>query len=217
MAEKAAAKAELLEKKHERLVAVFEAGGLSRDKLDEFETELFAAQSDRLAAEEQYKMALEGARAEDILALEAQREGAEAVLEEVLLNLAETEVKAPISGCVSLLISDEGELIGTGTPVATITDYADSWVEIDLDETELDKVFVGQLAEVVTKTYDGKVFSGEVISINKNPDFAIKKSTNELNDQDMITFAVKIRITDQEKILYPGMMVEVSLKEAGDK
>lgn len=216
LADKAQAKVDLLEKKHQGYLALREAGGMAQDSLDEFETELLAAQLDALAADEQYKLALEGARSEDILALEAQVEGARAILKEVEIALDDTQVKAPISGSVSMIISKEGSLIGTGTPVLTITDYQDAWVEINADESLLGSLKVGQKASIKSKAYPSKDFAGEIVSINKNPDFAIKKSTNELNDQDVITYAIKIKITDQEKILYPGMMAEVAVHKMGE-
>lgn len=216
LADKAQAKVDLLEKKHSKLIALFEGGGISRDSLDEFETEYLASQMDAEAAKQQYLMALEGARAEDILALQAQRDAAAAVLEEVNINLAETQVKAPISGSVSMLISNKGELIGSGTPVITITDYQDAWVEFNADEEKIGMIKMGDKYSIFSKAYPGTEFTGEVTSINKNPDFAIKKSTNELNSQDTITYAVRLKIEKDENsetnILYPGMLTEVGAK-----
>lgn len=223
LADKAQAKVSLLEKKHSKLVALYEGGGISRDSLDEFETELLASQMDGEAAKQQYLMALEGARSEDILALQAQRDAAAAILEEVNINIDESGVKAPISGSVSMLISNQGELIGTGTPVVTITDYRDAWVEFNAEEDKIGRIKMGDEYSISSKAYPGTEFVGQVISINKNPDFAIKKSTNELNSQDTITYAVRLKIENNDssegKILYPGMLTEVSFKGtlAGDE
>lgn len=212
---KAQAKEELLQKKYNRLYPLYEAGALPKDQLDEVETELTASKMDVKAAQEKLDLALEGARYEDIKAAQAQVEGANAILQEVNLHLTDTKVFAPISGNVSLVIAKEGELIGTGTPVITITDYKDCWVEANVDETEVVKLKVGQQAKIFSKAYPEEPFMGEIISINKNPDFAIKKSTNELNEKDTITYAVKIKILEDERVLYPGMLVDISFVNEG--
>lgn len=219
LADKAQAKVDLLLKKHEKYQALVQAGGMSQDALDEFETELLASQMDAAAAKQQYSMALEGARSEDILALQAQYDAAAAQLQEVLINLEETEVKAPISGSITMLISNQGELVSTGTPVITITDYADAWVEFNADEDQVGNIKVGDKYNIKSKGYSGELFQGEVTSINKNPDFAIKKSTNELNSQDTITYAVRLKIENNQeegRILYPGMLTEVSPIKAAE-
>lgn len=55
------------------------------------------------------------------------------------------------------------------------------------------------------------------MNVSKNPDFAIKKSTNELNDQDVVTYAVKIALSEEDDItLYPGMLVSVDLDGVAD-
>lgn len=215
--EKAQAKVELLQQKYDRLYPLYEAEALPEDKLNELQTQLKVAKLDVKAAREQYNMALEGARREDIKALEAQYEGAKAKLKEVLINLEETEVTAPIAGNVSMVICDQGELVGSGMPVITITDYQDSWVEINVEEVDMGKVYLGQPAEIRSKAYPDLVFPGEVISIKKNPDFAVHKATNELNEQDIITYEVKVKLLESKEQLYPGMLVDVTLGKAGDK
>ena len=209
--EKAQEKLNLLEKKYERYLPLYEAGALPKDQLDDLETELNVARLDVEAAREQYDLALEGARVEDIEAAQAQYDLYLGQLEEVLINLEETKVTAPIGGSISLVVCEEGELVASGMPVVSIIDYNDAWVEVNVDEVDMGKVALGQKAEIRSKAYPEEVFQGEVVSINKNPDFAVKKSTNELNDQDVITYAVKIKLLDNEKKLYPGMQVKVLL------
>ena len=60
-------------------------------------------------------------------------------------------------------------------------------------------------------------FASFIQSQRKNPDFAIKKSTNELNDQDVVTYEVKIALSGEDDImLYPGMLVRVDLDKVGE-
>lgn len=207
----AEAQVDLLQTKYDRYSSLYEAGALTEDQFDEVKTKLEVAVLQKETAQEQYDLVLEGAQAEDIKALEAQYEAAKAQLEEVKINLAETKVTAPTKGNISLIIAEEGEIVASGMAVITITDYSDAWVEANVAESQMGKVKVGQKAEIVSKAYPDYIFNGEVISVNKNPDFAISKSTNELNEQDVISYALKIKIVNPEKQLYPGMLVDVAL------
>ena len=52
----------------------------------------------------------------------------------------------------------------------------------------------------------------------KAPILQPKNSTNELNDQDVVTYEVKIALSEKDDImLYPGMLVQVDLDKAGEK
>ena len=86
----------------------------------------------------------------------------------------------------------------------------------DTVEYEVGRLKIGQELPLTSKAYPDTVFHGKVVNVSKNPDFAIKKSTNELNDQDVVTYEVKIKLSDEDDVmLYPGMLVSVNLDEAG--
>lgn len=210
--EKAQAKVDLLEVKYDRLLQLYEADALPKDKLDDIETELKVAKLDVEAVGAQLSLAQEGADKNDIEALKAQKQGADAVLAEVNSHIEDTKVYAPIDGVVSLIIAEQGELISQGTPVLTISNYKDKWIEMNLDEVDIVDVKIGEEVEFFTKAFPEEPFKGKVVSINQNPDFAIKKSTNELNEKDTITYAVKIKAFDDPRTLLPGMKVDIVLQ-----
>ena len=99
----------------------------------------------------------------------------------------------------------------------TLTDYGDRWITANVDEYEIGKLRIGQEIPLTSKAYPDTVFHGKIVNISKNPDFAIKKSTNELNDQDVVTYEVKIALSGEDDImLYPGMLVRVDLDKVGE-
>ena len=99
-----------------------------------------------------------------------------------------------------------------------ITDYSDRWVMANVDEYAVGKLKVGQQIPLTSKAHPDTVFHGKIVNISKSPDFATKKSTNELNDQDVVTYEVKIALSEKDDImLYPGMLVQVDLDKAGEK
>ena len=51
------------------------------------------------------------------------------------------------------------------------------------------------------------------MQINKKPDFAIKKASNENGDFDLITYGIKIEIENKDQKLRPGMTAFINIEE----
>ncbi|MDD4049176.1 MAG: HlyD family efflux transporter periplasmic adaptor subunit [Clostridia bacterium] len=202
----AEAKAKLLEDTYKRLKNLHEAGAYTTQELQKTETEFIAAKAQAKQANEQLGMALEGARQEDIMAAQANVLRAEGAFDEINTALDEATIKTPLKGTVDSVMHYKGELIGTGTPLFTITDYSDVWAEVNLKDSEVNKIKIGD--EVNVEFEDTKSL-GKVLSINRNPDFAIIKSTNDMTDRDIITYLVKVKILEPQNF-FPGMRVKVA-------
>ncbi|MCK4772586.1 MAG: efflux RND transporter periplasmic adaptor subunit, partial [Candidatus Latescibacteria bacterium] len=83
----------------------------------------------------------------------AQVSSAEAVLEQAREDLSRTNIKAPMPGTITALVVEEGEMVlGTqmmmGTQLMAVSDLSRMEVEVDVDETDVVSVEVGQEAEV---------------------------------------------------------------------
>lgn len=208
--EQAQAQVDLLETKYNRLYPLYEAEALPEDQLDELKTKLSVARLQKEQAQAQLDLVLEGAQAEDIMALESQYELAQAKLEEVQALIEDSNVTAPCNGTITMVGVDEGEFVNTGMPIITITDYDDAWVKVDVYENQLSKIKIGDEVEIKSSAYPDEVFNGQVLTINKNPDFAIKKSTDELNEKDLISYSIKIKLLENNQQLFPGMRVDVT-------
>lgn len=203
LVDKAQANVNLLEEEYGKYQELYEMDAVAQDTMDKLTTQLEAAKLDVEAATGQYQAA------------QGQYQAAQGVLSEVNLNLDQTAQHAPCSGTVTMISSSVGELIGTGTTIVTLTDYGDRWILANVDEYEVGRLKIGQELPLTSKAYPDTVFHGKVVNVSKNPDFAVKKSTNELNDQDVVTYEVKIKLSDEDDVmLYPGMLVSVNLDEA---
>ncbi len=210
--EKAKANVSLLETEYAKYQELYAIDAVSQDNMDKLTTQLEAAKLDAEAAEAQHQAA-KG----QYEAAQGQLSAAQGVLSEVNLNLSQTSQYAPCNGTVTLISSSVGELIGTGTTIVTLTDYGDRWIMANVDEYEIGKLRVGQEVPLTSKAYPDTIFHGKIVNISKNPDFAIKKSTNELNDQDVVTYEVKIALSGEDDVmLYPGMLVSVNLDKVGE-
>lgn len=211
--DKANANVQLLETEYAKYQELYAIDAVSQDNMDKLTTQLEAARKDAQAAAAQ-QQAAQG----QYEAATGQLKAAQGVLAEVNLNLSQTSQYAPCNGTVTMISSSVGELIGTGTTIVTLTDYGDRWIMANVDEYEIGKLRIGQEIPLTSKAYPDTIFHGKIVNISKNPDFAIKKSTNELNDQDVVTYEVKIALSGEDDVmLYPGMLVRVDLDKVGEK
>ena len=211
--DKANANVQLLETEYAKYQELYAIDAVSQDNMDKLTTQLEAARKDAQAAAAQ-QQAAQG----QYEAATGQLKAAQGVLAEVNLNLSQTSQYAPCNGTVTMISSSVGELIGTGTTIVTLTDYGDRWIMANVDEYEFGKLRIGQEIPLTSKANPDTIFHGKIVNISKKPDFAIKKSTNELNDQDVVTYEVKIALSGEDDVmLYPGMLVRVDLDKVGEK
>ena len=136
---------------------------------------------------------------------------ATAGLAEVNVYLSDTLLTAPIDGTVSSLNSDEGELVSTGTSIGTICNMDNCWITVNLDEDKLAGIVEGASVDVNLLAYNGQTFKGTVVTINKQPDFGVKKATNENGNFDIVSYGVKIMLENDEDVLRPGMTAVVDI------
>ena len=123
-------------------------------------------------------------------------------------------ITAPCDGVVTAVNVEKGELISTGMSLASLRAEAEAWVEVNVLETSLSLVRQGQQVTLSFPAYAEQSFHGTVVNVSKNPDFAVKKATNENGSFDVLSYAVKIRLDDMTEPLYAGMTAVVDFSQA---
>ena len=118
---------EIAEKSYQRVQRLFDEGVVSAQKRDEAFAQYKAYQAQEKAAQSQYEMAVNGARREDKMAAAAQVGRARGAVAEVNSYLGETVQTAQMAGEVSTVYPKVGELVGTGSPIMTISIMDDIW------------------------------------------------------------------------------------------
>lgn len=196
--------ANLAKTTYDRVQKLYDEGVLPVQKRDEAETQMNAANAQLAAAKAQYTEAMNGARDEDKAAANAlvlQASGAKA---EVKAYLDETKIVAPISGEVTLKVSEEGEVVGAGMPVVAITDLKDAWAVFNIREDNLKNVTKGSSFEIYVPALDKNV-SMEVYYIASAGSYAVWKSSKESGGFDLKTFEIRLRPSVPVEGLRPGM------------
>ena len=205
--ERAKSAAKLAQTTFERFDALYNEGLIAEQKHDEAATKAKAAADMAHAAGAQYDMAVNGARVEDKTAATALFNQAEGLVDEVTAYREETQLKAPISGEVSSVLIDVGELAPTGFPVITLVDLSDSWVILNVREDHLvhfkmHTVFNGSVPALGDQRVELSVYY-----IAPLADFATWRATRYSSGYDIKTFEVRLRPTEVIDGLRPGMSV----------
>ncbi len=197
----------LWESTYNRASVLYEGGAITKQKLEEIKTQMEVSK-------QTLSMAEEGARSEDKEAADAQVSMAEAgvLASSSVLAQANEGLNAAIDGTVTSINSDEGELVSTGTSIGTISNLESCWVNVNLGEDRLMGLQEGQTVEVKFASFKDKSYEGTISTINKEPDFAVKKATNENGNFDIVSYAVKIKLNNLDQSIRPGMTAFVNFK-----
>ena len=208
MWQKAQAGKELAQKTLDRVEALYKQGVLPAQKLDEATANYKAMAATVLAAKAQYDMATAGARKEDKAAAAAQVRQAQGAVNEVESYLSDAMIYSPVTGEVSTIVAQAGELVGSGYPVVSLLDMSDVWVTFNIKEVLLPKIKVGtKLTGHVPALAADVEF--EVSYIAVQADFATWSATRTQGGFDIRTFAVKAKPTSKVESIRPGMSVIV--------
>jgi HlyD family secretion protein len=147
------------------------------------------------------------------LASERRVEQARATLDGARDTLKKTTVVAPMDGIVTARRVEEGEVavIGVlnqpGTVLLTISDMSVVEAEMEVDETSIPSVRVGQEARVRIDAYPNRTFDGVVTEVGSSP-----MDPDEMQQQtEAIKFKVKVEIKDPPDTVKPGLSVQADI------
>lgn len=203
---------ELAEKTWNRIKKLYQDSVVSTQEKDQVEFQYKAAMEQMDAAKAKYDLAMNGARKEEIAAAYGLMHQAENVLTEVLSYKRELSIVAPIDGELSKRIVDAGEMVASGYPVFTISDLSDTWVTIQVRETQLNHFKKGTVVEGVIPALNNTKEKFTVTYLSPMGEFSNWRPTNQKGDFDIKTFEVRLRCNRDIKDLRPGMTVNFSIK-----
>ena len=195
---------EIAKKTYDRVQRLFNEGVMSAQKRDEALAQYKAYEAQEKAAKSQYDMAKEGARKEERKAAAAQVNRAKGAVQEVSSYLHETVQVAQVEGEVSDIYPKVGELVGTGSPIMSISIMSDVWGTFNVREDQLDGLKVGSEFTAFSPAFK-KDIKMKVYYIKDQGSYAVWKATKSNGQYDLKTFEVKARPVDKLEGLRPGM------------
>lgn len=197
----------IAKKTYERMENLFKQGVVSEQKRDEAFAAYEVANARVSAAKSQYDMALIGAQKEDKAAALAMKNAARGGVLEVESILEDQYLTAPCDGEVSEIYPQEGELVGTGTPIMSVLKNEDTWIVFNVREEMLNTLTMGKEIEVMIPGLDKKIVRAKVFYIRDMGSYAVWSATKAAGEYDSKTFEVKVRPLEQIENLRPGMSV----------
>ena len=195
---------EIAEKSYNRIQRLFDEGVMSAQKRDEVYAQYKAIEAQCKAAQAQYDMAVAGARMEDKLAAQAQVGRARGAVNEVKSYLGETVQTAQMEGEVSSIYPKVGELVGTDSPIMTISMMNDLWGTFNVREDQLNGMNVGTEFTAFIPAFNKDV-KMKVYYMKDQGSYAVWKATKANGQYDLKTFEVKARPIESFEGLRPGM------------
>ena len=197
---------EIAEKSYNRVQRLFDEGVMSEQKRDEAYANYKAMEAQVKAAQSQYDMARNGARREEKLAAAAQVARAKGAVAEVNSYVHEMVQVATHDGEVGEIYPEVGELVGTGSPIMTISVMNDLWATFNVREDQLGDMTVGKTIHTFVPAFN-KDLDFKVYYLKDQGSYATWKATKSSGQYDLKTFEVKARPVEKLEGLRPGMSV----------
>jgi HlyD family secretion protein len=151
------------EENYNRQQNLWKGGLTTRETLEKSENDLKLRQSDLRSQEQQLRTQ------------QLRMESESATAESARFDLSKVRIESPIKGIVTRRNIEEGEtvVIGTmnnaGTVLLTIADMSVIQAEVEVDETDLPTIRMGQPAKVTIDAMPGQTFPGKVTEIGNSP------------------------------------------------
>ena len=136
---------------------------------------------------------------------QTQVEAANASLEQAQLDLAHTEIHAPVDGIVVARNMDVGQTVAASFQAPTIfliaQDLTKMQVDTNVDESDMGPIRVAQRADFTVDAYPGANFPGVVSQIRQSP----------IKVQNVVTYDVVVEVANPDLKLFPGMTANVKI------
>lgn len=124
------------------------------------------------------------------------------------VRLGYAALRAPIDGVVDVRAARQGEVVAVGQPVVSLINPDDLWVRVDVEETYIDRVKVGDTFTV--RLPSGAETTGTVFYRGVDAGFATQRDVSRTK-RDIKTFEVRLRVDNAARRLAVGMTAYVLL------
>jgi HlyD family secretion protein len=189
----------------------------SADDLASAKAALDAAVQDTVGAEGQVSISeanIDERKAErdaalaQLSAAEAQLKQTQAALATAVANLKKSQILSPIDGTVIVMDVAVGQAVAASMQVPELFQIAEDLskvqVDVDIDESDVSRVHVGDPATFSVDAYPGRMFDASVREIRKNA----------TNINNVISYDVVCSIPQQPEQLFPGMTANIRIVSA---
>lgn len=133
-----------------------------------------------------------------------------AQLDAAKTQLGYTEIRSPMSGVILTRNIEAGEFVNPGTPVVTLANVDDLWMNIYIPETQTGLVKLGQVVHVTADSFPGETFKGKVVFVSSESEFTPKTILTK-EERIKLVYRTKVSIEDSHQRLKPGMPADAEI------
>jgi HlyD family secretion protein len=143
-----------------------------------------------------------------------------AALQSAEFDLSKVRIESPIAGIVTRRNVQEGEtaVVGTmnnaGTVLLTVADMSVIQAEVEVDETNIPNVQLGQQAKITIDAVPDRTFKGHVTEIGNSPIQAAGQQANAASTQQATNFKVVVVLDEQVPDVRPGFTCTADITTA---
>lgn len=174
----------LAEAELRRSLELVKQGHVSKEKVDKQRTVSTSAQA-----------ALRAANVK-VVQSDAGIEAAQARVERLESNIADSTLQAPINGRILYRLAEPGEVLGSGGKVFSLLDLTDVYMSIYLPTSEAGKVTIGSQARIVLDAIPQYILPAKVTFVSAQAQFT-PKSVETRDERDKLMFRVKVKLDPQ--------------------
>jgi len=158
-------------------------------------------------------------RQQEVQTREQQIKQEQAGLSTTRYSLSQVTISSPMDGIVTRRNIEEGEnvVLGTmnnpGTVLLTVADMSAIQAEIEVDETDIPNVTIGQVAVVTIDAVADRMFKGHVTEIGNSP-IQTAAQTNITGQRQATNFKVVVTIDEPVPDVRPGFTCTAEITTA---
>tara|TARA_B110000967_G_scaffold105501_1_gene108232 strand:- start:1225 stop:2403 length:1179 start_codon:yes stop_codon:yes gene_type:complete len=181
-----------------QLLATIDDGGLS-EQVAQMEVQLSLAKT---TFERQKRLWEQKIGSEiEFLQAKATYEGQENAVNQMKSQLAKTSVRAPFSGIIDDIITEQGTVVGAGaSQLLRIVNLDNMYIEAEVPEVYLSRIVPGKTVEVYFPVL------GETLNTKVN------QVSNFINPSNR-TFKITILIKNKEKLIKPNLTAKIKIND----
>jgi membrane fusion protein, multidrug efflux system len=150
-----------------------------------------------------------------VAALAFQASNLEAQLSQQAVDVEDRTIRSPVPAVIDRTFVQPGEYVQAGQRILMLHNPGELWIEVNIKETQVGDIRLGQNVHVAVDAYPDEHFEGRISLIGSatTARFALLPTPNPSGNFTKITQRVpmRIKLVDMPKPLSPGMMVEVDI------
>ena len=195
----------LLKQAQERAAMVME--GPRKEDIENARAQLQRAQA-ALRMSEANRMEVKR-REQDLQAREADIQRAKAQVGISESQLDDTTLIAPMDGVVLVKSAEPGEVVAAGATVVSVGDLARPWVRGYIGAKDLDRIAIGQSAQVTSDS--GKTYTGRVSFVSSEAEFTPKQIQTK-DERQKLVYRIKVDVINDKLELKNNMPVDTLIE-----